>query len=57
MTADESRSVSGFSLPAILLIDASKTYNEGALEGANLYPNLPPKRVAFDRSEGKDFKF
>ena len=57
LTADESKSASGFSIPAMLLIDASKSYDEGASEGGNLYPNLPPKRVAFDKHEGKDFKF
>ncbi len=57
LTADESKASSGFAIPPILVIDASKTYDEGAIESSNLYPNLPPRKVEFNKSEGRDFKF
>lgn len=53
VTADEAKG--GFS-QAILIVDGSKTYDEGALENSSLYPNLPPKPQSFDRKSGKEFK-
>lgn len=53
VTADEAKG--GFS-QAILVVDGSKTYAEGALENSTLYPNLPPKPQNFDRKSGKEFK-
>jgi hypothetical protein len=53
VTADEAKG--GFS-QAILVVDGSKTYAEGALENSTLYPNLPPKPQSFDRKSGKEFK-
>lgn len=55
VTAEEAKAGSGLGMPAILVVDATKTYEEGALENANLYPNLPPRKVEFNRSGG-DFK-
>lgn len=57
LTADESKSPSGFSFPPILIIDGSKTYAEGALENPSLYPNLPPKNPEIDKRSGQEFKF
>jgi hypothetical protein len=52
LTADEAR---GSMMPPILTLDATKSYTEGAMENAHLYPNLPPKKVEFDRKSGRDF--
>lgn len=41
LTANEVRSSGGLS-SAIVIIDASKSYNDGALENSGLYPDLPP---------------
>lgn len=54
LTADESKSPSGFQMPAVLIIDATKTYAEGAMENSMLYPNLKPKKAEFDgKSRGQ----
>jgi len=54
VTADEAKAGGGYGLPAVLVVDGSKSYEEGALENGNLYPNLPPRRAEFGR-RGKDF--
>lgn len=36
-------------LPAMLIVDTSKSYADGALENSMFYPNLPPPPVKFDR--------
>lgn len=53
LTADEVKS----GLQARLIIDGSKTYEQGAMENALLYPNLPPLPPAFDRDTPKHFRF
>lgn len=40
-TADDVRSTGGMS-PLVVTIDASKSYDDGALENSLLYPDLPP---------------
>ncbi|MDE1151447.1 MAG: hypothetical protein PW788_02825 [Micavibrio sp.] len=42
---------------AILTLDASKTYEEGAFENAQMYPQLPAPKVEFDRGKDQQFKF
>ena len=42
---------------AVLTFDASKTYNQGAYENAQMYPQLPPPKVEFDRKQSQEFKF
>ncbi len=54
VTADEVRN-NPFPQPATLMIDFSKTYASGAIANASLYPDLPPRKVAFDRKAGGDF--
>jgi|GEM_PF-1253070 len=54
VTAEESRG--GMGMPPILIVDGSKSYSEGAMENAQMYPNLPPKQKDFDRKSGKEFK-
>lgn len=54
VTAEEAKAGGGYGLPAVLVVDGSKSYEEGALENGNLYPNLPPRRVEFGR-RGNDF--
>lgn len=54
MTADESK---GSLLPPILIIDASKSYTEGALENAQFYPQLPEKQAQFNKKNGQEFNF
>lgn len=57
LTADESKASLGISVPAMFIVDASKSYDDGALENSNLYPDLPPKRAKFDKDGGHEFKF
>lgn len=57
MTAEDGKSPSPYPQQAILVIDASKSYDAGALENATLYPNLPPKPVKFNPKAGDQFKF
>ncbi len=45
---------SGGLLPPILIIDASKSYEQGAI-GNTLYPNLPEPKAKFDPKQGKSF--
>lgn len=56
ITMDETKSPNG-AQPAVLAIDLSKSYEEGAMENASLYPQLPPKKVEFDRHTGNGFTF
>ena len=42
-------------MPAILSINAMKSYEEGAFENYEMYPVLPPKKVEFDKGGSKDF--
>jgi hypothetical protein len=51
ITTDETK---GSMMPPYLIIDASKTYMEGAIESP-LYPNLPDKQPKFDRRGGQGF--
>jgi len=55
LTADEAKGSAVFALPPILMIDASKSYEEGAAENSALYPNLPPQKAAFDGRSSKSF--
>lgn len=55
LTADESKA-SPYSLPPLLIIDGSKSYNDGAAENMHLYPDLPEKKAPFDKSSGQEFK-
>jgi hypothetical protein len=57
LTLDEAKNPAGIILPAILTLDGSKSYERGAMENSNLYPDLPPPKVAFDREKPQDFKF
>ncbi len=52
VTADEAKASSGYGLPAVLIVDASKSYQDGALENGHLYPDLPPRKVDFGRRNG-----
>ncbi|MDY0008242.1 MAG: hypothetical protein RBS08_00920 [Bdellovibrionales bacterium] len=54
VTAEETKGSGGLGMPAVLIVDGSKSYTDGALEGARLYPNLPPRKVDFGR-RGNDF--
>ncbi len=54
VTADETKGGSGYGLPAVLIVDGSKSYQDGALENGHLYPDLPPRKVDFGR-RGGDF--
>lgn len=56
VTADETKSPHG-PQPAMLLVDLTKTYNEGAMENASLYPQLPEAKARFDKTSKGDFKF
>lgn len=53
ITGDETRG--GMSQP-VLVVDGSKSYDQGAMENAQMYPNLPPPPKDFDRKSGKEFK-
>ncbi len=53
----EEKGGSPYNNPPVLILDASKTYEEGAMENANFYPNLPPKQVPFDKKAANEFKF
>jgi hypothetical protein len=54
MTQEEAK---GSMLPPLLILDASKSYNEGAIENAQLYPQLPEKKVEFNKKNGQQFDF
>ncbi|MFN7115054.1 MAG: hypothetical protein ACK4PK_11925 [Alphaproteobacteria bacterium] len=49
VTAEESKGGSGLGGQAILVVDASKSYEDGALENAMLSPQLPPRKVDFGK--------
>lgn len=53
VTAEEAKS-SGLGGQAILIVDGSKSYDDGALENAMLSPQLPPRKVDFGKRD-KDF--
>lgn len=59
LLADEVRgNISSYLNPPLLIIDATKSYEEGALENGNLYPDLPEKKLEFKREgKGRDHKF
>lgn len=57
ITMDETKTPSGYPQQCVLVIDMTKSYEEGAMENASLYPQLPPKKVEFDRNGGQKFKF
>jgi len=41
----------------VIVVDATKTYEEGASENFLLYPNLPPRKVDFTKEQpGKEFR-
>lgn len=46
ITADETKAPSGYPQPAMLIVDLTKSYEAGAIENAQLYPNLPPRAEA-----------
>lgn len=54
LTTEESK---GSMMPPLLILDASKSYNEGALENAQLYPQLKDKPVEFNKKSGQEFHF
>ena len=56
VTMDETKSPNG-AQPAMLIADISKSYEEGAMENAHLYPHLPPKKIEFDTRAREGFKF
>jgi hypothetical protein len=62
ITADETKAQRGLGPGPVLVIDASKSYEEGAVENGYLYPNLPPKasevrETSRFRKTGGDIKF
>lgn len=60
ITMDETKSPGGYPMPVLLVIDMSKTYEEGAMENAQLYPQLPPRKPVppqFNRKAGGGFEF
>lgn len=59
LLSDEVRgNISSYLNPPLLIIDATKSYEEGALENGNLYPDLPEKKQEFKREgKGRDQKF
>jgi hypothetical protein len=54
LTADEAK---GTMMPPLLILNAAQSYNDGALENAQLYPDLPPRKVDFNKRSGQDFHF
>ena len=54
LTQEEAK---GSMLPPLLILDASKSYNEGALENAQLYPQLKDKPAEFNKKSGQEFHF
>ena len=46
LTIEDAKGGSGLPMPAILVIDTSKSYEDGAAEGGGLYPDLPEKSEA-----------
>jgi hypothetical protein len=54
MTQEEAK---GSLLPPLLILDASKSYTEGAIENAQLYPQLPEKKAEFNKKTGQQFDF
>lgn len=56
ITMDETKSPNG-PQQAVLIVDMSKSYEQGAMENASLYPQLPPVAAKFDRRSGNGFKF
>ena len=55
LLADETKSGSPFPTPAVVVIDGSKTYDEGALDNSSLYPDLPEPPANFDPKKPGDF--
>jgi hypothetical protein len=56
ITADESKASGHAGGPAMLILDATKSYDDGAAENMHLYPHLPEKKTPFDKSSGQSFK-
>ncbi len=54
MTQEESK---GSLLPPLLIIDASRSYTDGAIENAQFYPQLKDKPQQFDKKSGQEFHF
>ena len=57
VAAEENKTPSPFPPSPMLIVDAVKTYEEGAFENAMFYPNLPPPPVKFDTQAPGKFKF
>lgn len=55
IVAEETKGGGLGGMPPVLIVDGTKSYEEGALENSNLYPNLPPRKVDFGR-RGGDFE-
>jgi len=55
VVAEETKGSALGGLPPVLIVDGTRSYEEGALESSNLYPNLPPRKVDFGR-RGGDFE-
>lgn len=53
LTMDETKTPNGYPMPVLLIIDLGKTYEEGAIQNAQLYPNLPPKKPEVPRFDHK----
>ena len=56
LTVDESKAGNGGSMPVVLTLDATKSYNDGATE-SSLYPTLPEQPVEFDTKSKGRFNF
>ncbi len=56
ITMDETKSPNG-PQPAMLIVDMSKSYEEGAMENASLYPQLAARKAQFDRRAADGFTF
>lgn len=56
ITMDETKSPNG-PQPAMLIVDMSKSYEEGAMENASLYPQLTARKPQFDRRASDGFTF
>jgi hypothetical protein len=54
LTGDESK---GSMMPPLLVLNAAQSYSDGALENAQLYPDLPPRKADFNRRDGQAFDF
>lgn len=54
LTTEESK---GSMLPPLLILDASKSYLDGAIENAQFYPQLKDKPAEFNKKNGQEFNF